>query len=625
MAHDQLSCPGNNTQFVAASRAGTRGLLAVLSLALAASTGAKADPPPLSPEAALGKELFFDTTLSTPTGQSCGSCHSPATGFTFPVSHINNHIGVAPGVVPGRFGFRAVPQVSYSAFNPPGPPFFNPLIELFVGGQFWDGHAVDLTDQAKFPFLNPNEMNNLTHNLGDPSLVVQKVAQGHFAGDFRSVFGTNVFSQPVAVVYNDIASAIAEYERSSEVSPFSSKYDAWRAGRANLNSHELHGLHLATGTWSGRPDGATFPKFVHCVECHMVPSVPSAGPDLWTNTCYQNIGVPRNPHNPFYTQTDATSNPVGYNPLGAAFIDYGLGVTFYTQLGLPAGNVGPGSNGQGDFLGVNGQFKAPSMRNVDMRPHPGFVKAYMHNGVFKSLEQVVHFYNTRNLTTRRGEVVDFTRDNPYAGLRGHPLWDTPEYPNIDTLVNPDGLLGTDPGTGAGGESSAQVGNLGMTSEDEADMVAFLKTLTDGYFDPNDHGPCVWMTSQLVAQKVCVSGSVRLSIATGGATPQGYQWRRNGVPISGETVSFYTIVEATVADAGIYDCVVTTDCGSITCNPAPLYVCRADFNCDGQVDLSDLAAFLNALRDQDSTADLNGDGVVDFHDYIVFLHAYQGGC
>jgi cytochrome c peroxidase len=93
----------------------------------------------------------------------------------------------------------------------------------------------------------------------------------------------------------------------------------------------------------------------------------------------------------------------------------------------------------------------------------------MHNGYFKSLKDVVHFYNTRNLTSKKGEVIDFTKTNPYSGLQGKPLWPAPEFPSAATLQNPSGL----PGSPAG-----QVGNLGLTPQEEDDLVAFLKTLTD---------------------------------------------------------------------------------------------------------------------------------------------------
>ena len=115
--------------------------------------------------------------------------------------------------------------------------------------------------------------------------------------------------------------------------------------------------------------------------------------------------------------------------------------------------------------------RVPTLRNIDQRPHPDFVKAYMHNGVFKSLKEIVHFYNTRNLTTVPGEVIDFNRDDPYARLRGTPLWPRPEYPFPSSILNPAGDTA---------ERGGQVGNLGLTDEEEDHIVAFLKTLTDGY-------------------------------------------------------------------------------------------------------------------------------------------------
>ncbi|MCB9899272.1 MAG: hypothetical protein H6825_14805, partial [Planctomycetes bacterium] len=116
--------------------------------------------------------------------------------------------------------------------------------------------------------------------------------------------------------------------------------------------------------------------------------------------------------------------------------------------------------------------KVPTLRNVDKRPGPGFVKAYMHDGAFKSLEEVVHFYNTRNLTTVEGELIDFTRDDPYEGLQGRPLWPPPEVISPTSLINPAGVPGAE-----GGE----VGNLQLTADEEAHIVAFLRTLSDGWF------------------------------------------------------------------------------------------------------------------------------------------------
>jgi cytochrome c peroxidase len=419
----------------------------------------------------LGRLLFFETNLSTPAGQSCGSCHLPSAGFTFPDSRTNLKLGVAPGAEYGRFGFRAVPTVAYASFIAAGPPQYDPSLTAYAGGLFWDGHATDLANQATFPFQNPNEMNDLVHNMGSPELVVQKLQYTPEARLFTEVFGHDIFDQPTSVVFKDLTVAIATYEQSAEVSPFTSKYDAYIAGRAQFTAAELDGLRLVTGSWSGRPGGPPYKKFAQCVLCHGIPDDPSTGPDLWTNTCYANVGVPRNPNNPYYTETNKRTDPAGFNPEGFDFVDIGLGGFLYPNMGLPAGNTGKGSNGQGDFLAINGAFKAPTLRNVDQRPSRNFVKAYFHNGVFKDLKTVVHFYNTRNLTSEPGEVIDFTQADPYANLVGTPLWPEPEYPSPVTLQNPQGLPAS---------SAAQVGNLGLTDKEENDIVAFLKTLSDGY-------------------------------------------------------------------------------------------------------------------------------------------------
>ncbi len=599
-----------------------RMLVLVLAAGSLPASIALAEPPPLSAEEALGKAIFSDTSLSVPPGQSCASCHVAAAGFTFPDSKINQSLGVAPGATPGRFGKRAVPAISYSAFTRPGPVFLQILRE-YAGGQFWDGHATDLEAQAKLPPISPNEMNNSTNHVPDPALVVSKIQNGPNAEAFKAVYGQDVFTKPTDEVYALFAKALATYERSYEVSPFSSKYDAWKAGKAQLTDQEMLGLRLFTGSWTGRPAGAPFPRVANCIECHGVAATPSATPDLFTNTSYSNVGVPRNPDNPFYTQTDQVSNPLGYNPLGEDFVDYGLGVTFYTELGLPPGNVGEGSNGLGDFLGVNGRIKAPSVRNVDRRPSPDFVKAYMHNGVFKSLEQVVHFYNTRNHTTMPGEVINFENDDPYAGLIGTPLWPPPEYINPETLENAPGDFGQDPPGAA--EPSGTVGNIGLTSDEEAAIVAFLRTLSDGYFDPVPTGECMWVTAQPVSHPVPQRGETRIAVASSDPDAWGYIWRRNGVILEDETTSYININDASEQDEGEYVCTIIGDCGAVTTNPATLWVCRADYNIDGAVDDADVEEFIAGFELSDPRSDITRDDIIDLDDFFAFFNGYDRGC
>ncbi len=121
------------------------------------------------------------------------------------------------------------------------------------------------------------------------------------------------------------------------------------------------------------------------------------------------------------------------------------------------------------------------MRDSDKRPYPTFVKAYMHNGVFKSLQEVVHFYNKRNIAVNaQGQEVAFDlRNGPPAGY-------TPLLPPPEVLDNVQNVAGLTPAQAAAAgvsgtvATNGQVGNLQLTSSQEADVVNFLKILTDGY-------------------------------------------------------------------------------------------------------------------------------------------------
>lgn len=216
-----------------------------------------------------------------------------------------------------------------------------------IGGQFWDGRAADLPAQAKFPLLNPIEMNN-------PSVqaVVDTVKKGPEARGMKLLYGANIFSDPTAA-FNAIVDAIAEFEKTTEVSPFSSKYDAFLKGNAILSPAETRGLAVFNGKGG-------------CSGCHTSSPSPDGTPPLFTNFCYANLGLPKNPSNPYYTI------PAKYNPAGGAFIDLGLQVT--TNRDADAGN-----------------FMTPTLRNVAL------TAPYFHNGLISTLADVVRFYNTRDL------------------------------------------------------------------------------------------------------------------------------------------------------------------------------------------------------------------------------------
>lgn len=287
-------------------------------------------------KADLGRQIFFDTTLSQPTGQSCASCHSPSAAFAAPTSTMT--AGISHGADATKFAKRNSPSIAYALFSPPLK--FDDAAGTWVGGQFLDHRSATLAEQATQPFLAAAEMGN---SSGDA--VLSKIQGRSYAAQFKEVFGAGIFSDS-ATAYRKVGEAIAEFERSESFSRFTSKFDAFRRGRANLSETELHGLALFNGKGN-------------CAACH-----PSAGTaPLFTDFTNDNIGVPKNAANPFYTQSAAI------NPDGAGFIDKGLGATL------------------GDSA-FDGRFKVPSLRNV------AATAPYMHNGVFTSLRQVVQFYNS---------------------------------------------------------------------------------------------------------------------------------------------------------------------------------------------------------------------------------------
>jgi cytochrome c peroxidase len=391
----------------------------------------------LSPKEQLGKSIFFDTNLSLNKNQACAVCHGPNVGWTGPLSDINAHGAVYEGSVLGRFGNRKPPSAAYATLS----PILNVDKKgLFEGGNFWDGRATGeklgnpAADQAQGPFLNPREQ-----ALPDAACVVYRVctATGYLVS-FGTVYGSGActIAWPADVeavcaseggsvelspsdreksneAYDNIALAIAAYEASSEVNAFTSKYDYSLMGMAKLSKQERKGFALFEGK-------------ANCKACH-----PSNGrKPFFTDFTYDNLGIPKNPENPVY---DEDPN----------FIDFGLGGFLETRPDYAM------------YSSENyGRVKVATLRNVDMRPYPEFVKAYGHNGYFKSLKGIVHFYNTRDVKpVCPGEYTE-------AQALAADCWPPPE---VEETVN-----------------RSELGNLGLTSKEEDAIVAFLEALSDGF-------------------------------------------------------------------------------------------------------------------------------------------------
>jgi cytochrome c peroxidase len=392
----------------------------------------------LTPNEELGKSIFFDTDLSINGNLSCAACHGPAAGWTGPESDTNAHGSVYEGSIAGRFGDRKPPSAAYATFS---PIFHIDRAGLFTGGNFWDGRATGeklgnpAADQAQGPFLNPAEQ-----ALPDSACVVYLVCTASYPVSFEDVWGAGScdIAWPIDIDttcategtlvplspedrdksymdYDSIALSIAAYEASGEVNAFSSKYDLTfnnSTNKAKLSKEERKGYSLFRG--KGK-----------CSRCHTA----NGQKPLFTDFTFDNLGLPQNPE-----------NPAGIAP---DFVDPGLG-GFLMNAGYD----------EDVYMAEWGKHKVPTLRNVDLRPSNGFVKAYGHNGYFKTLEGIVNFYNTRD--------VKPTCPGPYdeAHALAAGCWPPPE---VDMNVNRD-----------------ELGDLGLTGEEEDAIVAFLKALSDGY-------------------------------------------------------------------------------------------------------------------------------------------------
>jgi cytochrome c peroxidase len=406
---------------------------------------AKASTLPFSEDlAALGDEIFDDTNLSLNRNQACNTCHFAEWGFTGPDEAINRAGAVYEGSIPGAFGDRKPPSSAYSTLS----PVLHRSRQaggMFVGGNFFDGRATGeklgnpAADQAQGPFLNPVEQ-----ALPDAACVVYRVREeSDYIDEYIRLWGDGIAainfpaademdricSSPVAQAgkyvplspgdraamereFDNIAISIAVYEESHNL--FSSKFDASRKGLYKLASEEQQGFALFQGK-------------ANCGQCH----TSSGQRPAFTDHTYDNLGVPRNPQNPIYARHPS-------------FVDTGLGGFLQTR---PEWSVFAAAE--------RGKMRVPTLRNVDLRPAESAVKAYMHNGVFKSLEEVVRFYNTRDLLPR---CVS-------AGLEHRAEWGVSCWPEPEVAEN---------------MNSRELGNLGLSPAEEASIVAFLKTLSDGF-------------------------------------------------------------------------------------------------------------------------------------------------
>jgi cytochrome c peroxidase len=455
----------------------------------------------------LGKLMNFDETMSVFKNQACASCHMPYSGFSGPIPSVNLTMVAFPGSFHFRAGKRTAQRYTYAPWFPVLQ--FNETQQLFFGGNFWDSRATGYLlqnpdgEQAQHPPVDTQEMGS-----PDTACIAYKLSQAPYRRLFEDVWGKGsldirfphdvekicstpggaaVFgtdTTPVKLspedrtqanrVFDNWGQSLDFFEKSKEVSPFTSKFDAFLKGTATLTADEMAGYKLFRGKAACNTchvDGrgstqTTGTGFDHVPATTTGTDTSRAATVNPLFSCFgsANEGLPLNPRNAFYYQTKPDFFGFTPNPFGFGYRDLGMGTFLRSGFGSA-----PNPNAEWIPLAptADGQFQVATARNVGMAPTqcptteapgPYFQKGFFHNGYIKSLKQLVHFYNTRDLY-----AYPVTSGHcPPGTVEKVNCWPMPEVKNnLDTTT----------------------GNLAMTDHEENEVVAFLQTLTDGFTKP----------------------------------------------------------------------------------------------------------------------------------------------
>lgn len=276
----------------------------------------------------LGRKLFSDPRLSADGIVSCASCHDPQRAFT-------DGRRVAEGIG-GRVGTRNSPTLLNAMFN---------------GGQFWDGRASTLEEQAKMPLVNPDEMGNRSLE----EVVARLAKDSEYNKEFQVIFGSSV-------TIDALAKAIAVFERT--LVSGDSPVDRYIAGDLSaLSESARNGLIL-------------FRSKARCGICHAFNQNFStfASFPFFTDMNYRNTGVAAN--------FDGFEG-LARRAIAATRDESGNSLTLLTRHER-AGELGRFLV-SGNTLDV-GAFRTPSLRNVEL------TAPYFHDGSAATLADVVKFY-----------------------------------------------------------------------------------------------------------------------------------------------------------------------------------------------------------------------------------------
>ena len=445
----------------------------------------------------LGKLMNFDENMSPFQNRACGFCHMPYAGFSGSIPSVNLTMIAYPGSYEFRAGKRVAQRYTYA---PSFPVLnFNQTQAAFFGGNFWDSRATGYLlgspdeEQAQHPPVDTQE-----HALPDTACIAFRLQSAAYKSLFEEVWGKDSLNihfpgnteeicetpggassfkgsaTPIKLspedrtrandVYDHWGQSLDQYEASPDVSAFSSKFDAFLKNKYTMTSDEMAGYVLFNGKGN-------------CNSCHLdgrSTTLASNQTDTGTAasttplfTCHgsANLGLPLNPRDAFFYQTTPDSFGFTANPLGFGYRDLGLGTFLRSGFGAaPSPNsdwtqFAPTSDGKMQTSTVRNVAMVPPQCPTTEAPGPYFQKEFFHNGYIKSLKQLVHFYNTRDVYP-----FNVTSGNCPAGtVEKVNCWPMPEVRNNMDMT---------------------VGKLGLTDTEENQIVAFMQTLTDGFNPAN---------------------------------------------------------------------------------------------------------------------------------------------
>ncbi len=317
----------------------------------------------------LGRQLYFDTRLSSDNTVSCASCHDPEFGFAK-----DTQFGVG---VDGQTGDRNSPV----AYN-----------RILSGPQFWDGRAASLEEQAVGPIANPIEMAN-TH---EACVATLKKIPGYIQ-QFEAVFSDGVS-------IDKVGKAIASFERAIVTGPAPWDYHQQRANFEKAYADDLEDLEELQAE-----DQELYNEYMglkKASEAHPISESAARGGNLF-----------------FSDKAGCTACHVGANFTDEKYHNLGVG--------MMAENPDLGRFKVTGDEKDRGAFKTPTMRNVSQ------TAPYMHDGSQETLREVVDWY----------------------AKGGHP----------------------------NEQLSEKIKKLGLTDQEKADLVAFMKEGLTGPFPKVERG------------------------------------------------------------------------------------------------------------------------------------------